>query len=121
MQKAKELKVGMAIAVLDRSGVPIAFQKMDGVPAFIPEVAFNKAYTSAAIFVDSENLSGAVQPGKPLYGLPALGGGKIVTFGGGKVLKIGGKIVGAIGCSGGSVEQDIACAQAAVDFLAGKK
>jgi uncharacterized protein GlcG (DUF336 family) len=114
--KAKSLGVPQVVAILDESGMLKAFCRMDGAMLISIEVAQNKAYT-ALLGGPSEATF------KRIKDDPALAAGfphipRIVTFGGGLPILIDGAIVGGIGVSGGSVEQDIACAQAALDAIA---
>ena len=74
------------------------------------DIALNKTYTSASLKMSTAELSQLSQPGQPLYGIQFTNDGKIVIFGGGEVLEADGKIVGALGVSGGTAEQDTAIA-----------
>ena len=62
----------------------------------------------------TSDLAGLAQPGQPLFGIENEDGGRIIIFGGDIPLKKNDQILGGIGVSGGSVEQDIECAQAGV-------
>ena len=76
------------------------------------DIALKKAYTSAALKLDTSVLADLVNPGGSLYGLHT--DSKYVVFGGGFPLKVDGEIVGAIGVSGGTVEEDMTIAMACV-------
>ncbi|HJA12676.1 MAG TPA: heme-binding protein [Candidatus Mediterraneibacter merdipullorum] len=104
--KASEMGVDIVAAVSDKSGRPVAVQCMDG--AFIAsfDIAVNKTYTSASLKMSTAQLAKLSQPGQDLYGIQFTNGGKIVIFGGGEVLEYDGHIVGALGVSGGTAEQD---------------
>ena len=115
--KAEEIGVPMVIAVLDRSGHPIAVMRMDEALLVSLDIAVNKAYSAVAIKVPTHELASLAQPGQPLYGIHNADGGRIVIFGGGFPLTKSDKIIGGIGVSGGSVEQDMTCAQAALELL----
>ena len=80
-----------------------------GVNAVIA-VAFQKAYTVVALKMSTIELKQLSQPGGPLYGIQHTNQGRIVIFGGGEPLKVNGRIVGGLGVSGGSEEQDTALA-----------
>jgi uncharacterized protein GlcG (DUF336 family) len=67
-----------------------------------------------ALKMPTHELAKAAQPGEPLFGIHTTDGCRIVIFGGGYPLKNGDEIVGGIGVSGGSVEEDMACAMAAL-------
>ena len=81
------------------------------------ELAPKKAYTAVALKAATHELSAAIQPGADLFQLEASTGGKVVTFGGGYPLYRNGYLVGGLGISGGSVEQDMKIAQAAIHGL----
>jgi ATP:cob(I)alamin adenosyltransferase len=111
-RKAQEIGVPMAMAVCDSYGFPIAFERMEGVLQVSLGLAPKKASTAIKLKMSTEALSRLVQPGKDLYGLQ--NDPELVVFGGGLLLKDGAEIVGAVGVSGGSVEQDISVAEAMV-------
>ena len=99
------------IAVDDAHGNPIAVHVMDDAFLVSYEVATQKAYTAVAVKMSTMELSKMVQPGGTFYGLESLQNGKIAAFGGGIPLKIGDKIVGGLGVSGGTGEEDNAVAE----------
>ncbi|MDO4621872.1 MAG: heme-binding protein [Eubacteriales bacterium] len=103
---AKSKGLACVVAVDDAHGNPIAVHVMEGAFLVSFEVATQKAYTAAAVKMSTLELQKLVQPGGTFYGLESLQGGKIVTFGGGVPLKIGETIVGGLGISGGTGEQD---------------
>ena len=70
------------------------------------DIAVNKAYTSVALKTKTAELKKLSQPNESLYGIQFTNSGQIVIFGGGEPLKINGEIVGGLGVSGGSEEQD---------------
>lgn len=109
-QKAALMGVNAVVAVFDASARPVAVHCMDD--AFIAsfDIALNKAYTCASLKMSTSQLGELSQPGQPLYGIQFTNGGKIVIFGGGEVLKIQGNIIGALGVSGGSAQEDTALA-----------
>ncbi len=111
-RKAEEVGVPMVIAVVDQGGNLIAQVRQDDALLVSVNLSLNKAYTAAAVKLSTETLGSVSQPGQPLYGIHADESGRIVIFGGGLPVKENGKVVGGIGVSGGSVEQDIACAEA---------
>ena len=114
-KKAQEINVPMVVAVVDAGGNPVAFQRMDGALLVSIDIAINKAYTAAAVKLSTHELGVVAQPGQPLFGIHNADGGRIVIFGGGFPLKRGNEIIGGIGVSGGSVDEDIGCAQAALE------
>lgn len=108
--KAADMGVNAVIAVSDQGGRPVAVQCMDEAYIASFDIAVNKTFTSASLKMSTDTLSRLCQPGQSLYGLQFTNDGKIVIFGGGEPLEAGGKIIGALGVSGGSAEQDTAIA-----------
>ncbi len=96
------------IAVCNAEGNPIAVHCMDGAFLVSYEVAVKKAYTAVAVKMSTMELHALVQPGGTFYGLQALD--KVITFGGGIPLLSDGVIVGGLGVSGGTGEEDHALA-----------
>jgi uncharacterized protein GlcG (DUF336 family) len=115
--EAVSIDVPMAIAITDAEGGLILFSRMDGALPASTDIAISKAYTAAVLRMSTQELGELAQPGKPLYGIQHTLRGKIVLFGGGLPLRFKEKIIGAIGISGGSVEEDIKVAEAASDSL----
>ena len=113
-READRIGVGMSIAVVDDGGNLKAFARLDNAELAGVELAKDKAYTALANSATTQELAILAAPGGPLFGLHALVGGRYVIFGGGIPLRKGAAIVGAIGVSGGAVEQDVACAEAGV-------
>lgn len=111
--KANEIGQPMNIAVVDDGGHLIAFARMDGAIKASIDISIRKARTSIMMNLPTSALMDISQPGAELYGLEQLSGG-MVLFGGGLLLQSGGEVVGAIGVSAGSVEQDVAVAEAGV-------
>jgi uncharacterized protein GlcG (DUF336 family) len=110
--KAEEIGQPMNIAVVDAGGHLVAFGRMDGAIKASIDISTRKAVTSILMNLPTAALTDLVQPGAELYGLEQLSGG-MVAFGGGIPLHEGGELVGAVGVSAGSVEQDVAVAEAA--------
>ncbi len=106
--KAKEMGVNAVVAVSDGGARPVAVECMDDSYIASYDVALNKAYTVVALKMSTKELKPLAQPGGSLYGIQFTNEGKIVIFGGGDPLKYKGKIVGGIGVSGGTEEQDTA-------------
>ncbi|MDD7769940.1 GlcG/HbpS family heme-binding protein [Suipraeoptans intestinalis] len=104
--RAEELGLAIVSAVSDASGHPILVRSMDGAYRGSYDVAVNKTYTAVAFQRSTSELGKAAQPGQSLYGIQFTNHGRIVLFGGGEILQENGKIIGALGISGGSAEQD---------------
>ena len=111
-QKAREIGQPMNIAVVDAGGNLIAHVRMDGAWIGSIDIAINKAFTARAFDISTKDLGENSQPGQQFYGIHASNGGRGMIFAGGIPLKQGGVVVGAIGVSGGSGEQDQAVAEA---------
>lgn len=112
--KADEIGVPMNIAVVDAGNNLTAFVRQDGAWLGSIDIAQNKAYTARAFDMTSADLGAEAQPGKSLYGIEASNDGNLIVFGGGIPLTDGDEIVGAIGVSGGTVDQDVEVAEAGV-------
>lgn len=112
--KANELDVTMNLAVTNNEGNLLAFRRMDGAKLVAASIARDKAYTAAAVKKPTEALKEASEPGGDVYGLQSTDDNRVVTFGGGIPLESDGVVVGAVGCSGGDVSEDMAVAGAGV-------
>jgi uncharacterized protein GlcG (DUF336 family) len=113
--KADEIGVPMNIAVVDDGNNLTAFARMDGAWLGSIDIAQNKAYTARAFDMSTKDLAPLCQPNQPLFGINASNQGRLIIFAGGIPLTTSGDaVVGAIGVSGGSVEQDHEVAEAGV-------
>jgi uncharacterized protein GlcG (DUF336 family) len=111
-KKAGEIGQPMNIAVADAGGNLVAHVRMDGAWIGSIDISIKKAYTSRAFDIATKDLAEHSQSGNQFFGIHASNDGKIMIFAGGIPLKSEGKVVGAIGVSGGSGEQDHAVAEA---------
>ncbi len=111
-KKAAEIGQPMNIAVADEGGNIVSHVRMDGAWLGSIDISQKKAYTSRAFDIATKDLASHSQPGQQFYGIHASNNGKIMIFAGGIPLKKGGKVVGAVGVSGGSGDQDHAVAEA---------
>ena len=111
-KKAKEMNLSAVFAVVNSEGNLIIEERMDNAILVSVEVAYKKAYTAAALKLNTEDLTALVQPGAMFYGLQS--DPKYIVFGGGMLLKVDGKIIGAVGVSGGSAQEDMEIARACV-------
>ena len=112
--KADEIGVPMNIAVVDEGNNLTAFARMDGAWLGSIDIAQNKAYTARSFDMSTKQLAPLAQPNQPLYGIEASNQGRLTVFAGSIPLEAGGQVVGAVGVSGGSVEQDHEVAEAGV-------
>lgn len=115
--KAEEINVPVVVSVVDAGGNLLAMERMDDAFVTSIDIANNKAYTSWALKCGTDEMAEVIQPGQSLYGLNLTNNAKIICFGGGFPIKVDGQIVGAIGVSGGTVEEDMAIAKAAFEIL----
>ncbi|MCA1730267.1 MAG: heme-binding protein [Actinobacteria bacterium] len=113
-EKAQEIGQPMNVAVVDNGRNLKAFARMEDAWLGSIDIAIDKAFTSASFLLPTEDLADMTQPGQPLYGLEATNGGRVVIFGGGIPLTRNGEVAGAIGVSGGTVDQDQDVAEAGV-------
>jgi uncharacterized protein GlcG (DUF336 family) len=111
-KKAKELRQPMNIAVADGGGNLVAHVRMDDAWLGSIDIAIKKAFTSRAFNISTRDLAQHSQSGGEFFGIHASNGGRVMIFAGGVPLQREGKVVGAIGVSGGSGEQDHAVAEA---------
>jgi uncharacterized protein GlcG (DUF336 family) len=113
-KKAIELGIPYNLAVADAGGNLIAHARMDGAWLGSIDISIHKAFTARAFDMSTEDLSKMAQSGKPLFGINTTNHEKIVIFGGGMPVKVGDEVVGAVGASGGTVDQDQKVVEAAV-------
>ena len=114
-KKANDIKVPVVISIVDESGVLCAFRRMPDSTLISVEVAQSKAYTAAALKSPTNKLYDKVQPGGEFFGLDNCSDGKIITFGGGFPIFENGELIGAIGVSGGSADEDMSIARFALE------
>jgi uncharacterized protein GlcG (DUF336 family) len=107
-------KVPVAVSVIDTHGNMVLQHRMTGAPAFSLELSERKAYTSALVRMRTADLVPLVQPGQPLFPLIMVSGGRYSAMGGGVPFISDGEVIAGVGVSGGTTEQDIAIANAAL-------
>jgi uncharacterized protein GlcG (DUF336 family) len=117
--KADEMGLPMCIAVMNEWAYLIAFVRTGDTTLDSIQLAIDKAYTSALIRMDTRELGRQSQPGGDLYGIQNNLGGRMVIFPGGIPIWRDGKLFGAVGVSGGMVNEDEAVALAGVQALSG--
>lgn len=115
--RAAEIGQPMNIAVVDMGGNLVAHIRMDGAWMGSIDISVNKAWTSRAFDIPTKDLGANSQPGQQFYGIHASNHGRVMIFAGGIPLRRGNEVVGAVGVSGGTGEQDQAVAEAGADAL----
>ena len=115
--EAMKIGVPMSMAVVDSEGGLQLFKRMDGTLPVSTELAASKAFTAAVLRTPTHTVGELAQPGAELYGIQHTHNGRIILFGGGYPLCLGDQVVGGIGVSGGTVEQDMLVAEPAVNLL----
>ena len=110
--KAAAMGQPMNIAVADAGGNLVAHVRMDGAWIGSIDISIKKAFTSRAFDIATKDLAQHSQSGGQFFGIHASNDGRIMIFAGGVPLIRDGRVVGAIGVSGGSGEQDHAVAEA---------
>ena len=115
-QEALRRNKPSVIAVCSPDGNPVAVHVMDGSFLVSFDMAVKKAYTSVAVKMSTMELSRLTQPGQTFYGLGKMSD-NIVIFGGGVPLKVGDTIIGGLGISGGTGEEDNSLAEYGLQVL----
>ncbi|MDP9848754.1 GlcG/HbpS family heme-binding protein [Streptosporangium lutulentum] len=115
LDKADEIGQPMNVAVVDGGGHLLAFARQDGAILASIDIATRKARTAVLMAMTTEQLGTAAAPGGSLYGIEVTNGGLVIFGGGIPLVEADGEVVGAVGVSAGTVEQDITVAQAGVD------
>jgi len=105
-EKAEEIGVKAVVAVANEGARPVLVECTDDSFIASYDIALNKAYTSAALKMSTAQLKKLSQPGEPLYGIQFTNQSKIVIFGGGEPIMDGGHLIGGVGVSGGTEEED---------------
>lgn len=116
-KKAGELGLPVVTAIVDSAANLLFLERQDEALLASVDIAWKKAYTAASVKMPTHTLGEHAQPGKHLYGIEATNFGQIVLFGGGYPLIKEQKVWGAIGVSGGTADQDMEIASAAVVFF----
>ena len=115
--KANEIKVPMCISVVDESGNLIAFERMDGGKITSITVSQDKAFTAAAARKATHEYNAACIPGNLVFGIHTALNGRLSVVGGGLPVIVDGEVVGGIGLSSGTPNQDMDCAQAGINYF----
>lgn len=115
--KAEEIGVPMNVAVVDAGGNLVSHIRMDDAWMGGIDVSINKAFTSRAFDIQTKDLGESAQPSQQFFGIHATNQGRIVIFAGGIPIARDGQIIGAIGVSGGTGEQDQSVSEAGASSL----
>ncbi len=116
-EKAIEMNVPMVFSAVDEGGNIILVHRMEGSLLASLDISMNKAYTALALQMPTSDVSNLAKESGSLYGIQNTNSNRMVVFGGGFPIEVNGKIVGAVGVSGGTVEQDMEIAQYAINSL----
>lgn len=110
--EASRINVPVSVCVIDTHGNMVLHHRMNGALAFSMELSERKAYTSALVRLRTAEILPLVQPGQPLF--PLMAQARYCAMGGGAPLAADDQVVGGVGVSGGSVDEDIAILEAAL-------
>jgi uncharacterized protein GlcG (DUF336 family) len=114
---ARAGNVSISVAVVDSGGQLVAFERMDGADLVTITLAQDKAWTALVNRMPTRDLAPLVQPGAEFYGYDSIGRGRTIVFAGGMPIERDGVLLGGVGVSGGSVEQDQEIVDAALAAL----
>jgi len=117
LEKSEEIGKPFVFSVVDAGGHILYTQRMED--AFITSIniAIDKAFTAATMKRPTHMLTERVKPESELFGLNHTNNGRIVPFGGGLPVTVDGEVIGGVGASGGTVEEDIQVVTAALNAL----
>lgn len=118
VERAKEIGVCVNVAVVDSGGHLLSFIRMDGAPLLSVEIAQNKAYTAAAFGIPTHEWYEVIKE-EPSLKVGIVHTERLTVFGGGYPVFDGACLAGGIGVSGGTLEQDMSCCQAALEIIKG--
>jgi len=116
-RKSKEIGKPFVFAVVDTGGHLLYLERPEDAYVTSVGIAVDKAFTAATMKRETNMLTERVKPESDLFGLNHTNNGRIVPFGGGIPVIVDGEVTGAVGVSGGAVEEDIAVAEAALEVL----
>lgn len=103
--------------MVDSGGNLAYFERMEDALMVSIDISVNKAYTANALKMSTDKVASVVKENGSLYGLQWTNNGRMVVFGEGYPLKINGEVIGGIGVSGGSVDEDMIIAKSALAVL----
>ncbi|AOJ94796.1 heme-binding protein [Burkholderia multivorans] len=116
-RKADELGIPMCTAVTDESGHLITFERMDGGKVSSISIAIDKAFTGAVARKGTHVYNQLCVPGKGTFGIHVSNGGHFSIIGGGLPVTVDGAIVGGVGVSSGTADEDLIVAEAALEWF----
>jgi uncharacterized protein GlcG (DUF336 family) len=118
--KARSMGVDMDIAIVDDGGHLLMFQRMDGAKITSIQVSIDKAFTAAGTRRPTHEYAAMAGAGGPAFGIHVSHQGRFSIVGGGVPILVEGRVVGAVGCSSGTPEQDREVAETGIQaFLNG--
>jgi uncharacterized protein GlcG (DUF336 family) len=120
VRKAAAIGVPLDIAVVDDAGHLLVFNRMDGAKLSSIDIAICKAWTAACTRRPTHEYAEIASPGRPAYGIHVSNHGRFMIVGGGLPIFVEGRIVGGIGCSSGTTQQDREVAMAGINALAAR-
>ena len=120
VRKAQSIGAPMDIAVVDDAGHLVVFNRMDGAKLSSIDIAISKAWTAACARRATHEYAEIAGPGGPAYGIHVSNNGRFMIVGGGLPVHVDGQIVGGIGCSSGTIQQDREVAAAGISALAAR-
>ncbi len=117
VRRAAAIGVPLDIAVVDDAGHLLVFNRMDGAKLSSIDIAISKAWTAACARRPTHEYAEIAAPGRPAYGIHVSNHGRFMIVGGGLPIFVEGRIVGGIGCSSGTTQQDREVAMAGINAL----
>lgn len=114
---SSDIGVPMCTAVCDDTGLLLAFEREDGGKPTSVQIAIDKAFTAAGARRPTRSYGDNSQPGGPTWGINGTNGGRFCVVPGGLPIVLDGAVIGGIGCSSGTGDEDEAVAQGAIDHL----
>ncbi|NLI01619.1 MAG: heme-binding protein [Chthonomonadales bacterium] len=117
IEHAESMGLKMVVAVADSGGWLMALYRMDGAKLTSVDIAMNKAFTAAGTRKPTHEYAAIGGAGGSAFGIHASNQGRFTVFGGGVPILVDGQCIGAVGCSGGSAEQDREVAEAGIAAL----
>ena len=117
LEKCEEIGKPFVFSVVDAGGHVLYTQRMEDAFVTSVSIAIDKAFTAATMKRGTHMLTERIKPESELFGLNHTNNGRIIPFGGGLPVIVDGEVIGGVGASGGTVEEDIAVATAALEAL----